>query len=120
MSDSPFTLTTDHIKLVQHFYIDWDDQAYDGAPYVNIKRPYGNSGNQAYEVYRVLKGKDWDEEKKGEMGDDKQDKYMNLHRETATALQIILCTGSFVPGVYFRAREYAARSWTLDSPASEA
>lgn len=38
-----FELKEEHIKLIQHMYFQFDESAYDGAPCVNFKRPFGNS-----------------------------------------------------------------------------
>lgn len=103
-----FTLTENHIKLVRSFYIDFDTRAYDGAPCVNIKRPYGNS-DVMRDVYEILYGTLDDE-----VVDDNTIKHLKqLHEETATALQIILCTGSFQPGTYALECKYDSLSWRL-------
>jgi len=36
-----------------------------------------------------------------------------VHRETETALQIVLCTGMMRPGRYVRPSEYNSRNWQL-------
>jgi hypothetical protein len=38
-----FAVLSEHVKLVQHFNLWWDDD-HDGAPHVSTFRPYGNSG----------------------------------------------------------------------------
>lgn len=102
-----FTLTEDHIKLLQRAYIYFDDCAYDGAPAVNIKRPYGNS-DVAGDVHEILTGNSEYEE----LSDEQHDAYLAIHKETAIALQIILVTGQFKPGKYVRTCQYNDRSWT--------
>ena len=37
-----FTLTVDHITLLNNMWVDWSDVEY-GAPEIDPKRPYGNS-----------------------------------------------------------------------------
>lgn len=130
-----FTLTLDHLKLLQRMYVDWDDQAYEGAPAVGIKRPYGNSDvtNDVAEIvlgtgyrssyFNVNDGdEEYDEDEDGDVA-----AYVNadrtrtltveqalaLHRETATALQIVLAVGGFLPGTYRRTGQYDQRSWML-------
>ena len=48
-----FEVTEDHLKLVQRMYWQWDDHAYDGAPAVGLKRPYGNS-DVMYDIAQIL------------------------------------------------------------------
>ncbi|QNJ55901.1 hypothetical protein SEA_RASPUTIA_11 [Microbacterium phage Rasputia] len=128
---SDFILTEDHLALLSQTYIDWEDYAYEGAPAVNIKRPYGNSG-VIEDVAEILSGN-----RANEVTDDSkyvfnrdgdivsvmtvdgrtltQTDLERIHKETATALQIVLCTFSFTPGTYRREHPYAARSWKLVS-----
>lgn len=106
--DQEFTLTEDHVKLVRQMLVNWQDCEY-GAPEIDPKRPYGNS-NVAYDIHEILTGKEWDygDEDTNEMSGDMADKYYAIHRETDKALQIILASGSFRPGVY-SAPAYTAR-----------
>ena len=105
-----FQLTEDHIKLLNRMYVEWDDGAYDGAPSINSKRPYGNS-SVAYDVYEIIHGKKWDYGEHDEMTEEIYEQMLVLHRETATALQIVLCTKSFVPGTYEKTNPYDSLSW---------
>lgn len=104
-----FELTENHIKLLNHMYVEFDDGAYDGAPAVNIKRPYGNS-SCVYDIYEILNGKEWDSE--DDMPEELWEQLMKIHRETATALQIVLATKSFDVGVYEISNRYSIRSWS--------
>lgn len=96
MQTRTFTLTPDHIKLVQKFHVGWQD-CETGAPEIDPKRPYGNSDVE-HDIAEIL---GW-----VKVGSDADlsgflfKKAEKLHRETAMALQIILSTGSFKPGVY--------------------
>ena len=92
-----FTLTENHIKLLRRFWVEWDGGIGAGAPAINPKRPYGNS-YVAGNIHEIVTGKSWSES----ISEEQEDQYLLLHRETETALQIILSTGSFVPGVYIR------------------
>src|SRR5205085_3134688 len=67
-------------------YVGWND-AETGAPEINPKRPYGNS-DVASDVAGMV---DTPLSTAGAL---------ELHRQTETALQIILETGSFEPGIY--------------------
>ena len=95
-----FTLTAEHIKLVSHFNIDWND-AETGAPSVDPKRPYGNS-RVACDIYEILNGEvvGRANSKKEGLSDTEEQALLKLHQETKDALQVILATKSFTPGVY--------------------
>lgn len=103
-----FTLTNDHIKLIRNFYVSWQD-AEGGAPEINPKRPYGNS-NIVYDVHEILNGV---QTEYVELTGEQETYYFNLHRETETALQIILNTGQFVPGLYALVDPYVRNEWKL-------
>lgn len=90
-----FRLTEDHIKLVRKFYVGWQDCEY-GAPEIDPKRPYGNSSVEL-DIHEILTGELLDSDK---LTRELEAAYRQLHHETRIALQIILTTGSFVPGVY--------------------
>ena len=90
-----FELTEKHIKLLRAAYIDYNGYCEYGAPCINPKRPYGNSDVEP-DIHKILTGKF----PKTELSDEKAREYADLHRETATALQIILITGKFEPGTY--------------------
>lgn len=97
--DEKFTLTDEHLTLLRNAYVGWDEGEF-GAPAINCKRPYGNS-DVVRDIIELL----------GETGKacphchealDEVDeaRYERLHKETKTALQIILKTGEFKAGVY--------------------
>lgn len=102
-----FELKSEHIKLLRAAYVDWDDCEY-GAPAINCKRPYGSSAVES-SIAEVLGydkpcyecGRGWPPDVD----------LRALHEETRTALQIILRTGSFTPGVY-EAPDYT-QNWRM-------
>ena len=77
-------------------YVGWSQCEF-GAPEVNPKRPYGNSYviGDIHEILSEDPSVD-----SFEISEELEDEYYQLHQETETALQIILRTGSFQPGVY--------------------
>lgn len=93
-----FTLTSDHIKLLQHFMVGWQDCEY-GAPEIDPKRPYGNSDVEM-DIAKILgwKLKKIDDEET--LSDVQLKTARQLHTETETALQIILYTKKFEVGYY--------------------
>lgn len=104
-----FVLTADHIKLLRAANVQWEACEY-GAPAIDCKRPYGNSDVEAdmMEMFGVDASYDAN-------GDYKPDtlaeveRLRTLHRETETALQVILAHGRMEPGVYV-ASDYS-RDW---------
>lgn len=101
-----FKLKEEHIKLLQASYVDFDENAYLGAAAVDIKRPYGNKA-VLEDIHEILTG---EVVEYSELPKKLEEKYLKLHKETATALQIILVTGKFEVGTYEGDR-YFNRSW---------
>ena len=97
-----FELKEEHIKLLQRAYVGWDDREY-GAPKINPKRPFGNSGRNTIllEMAKIL-GLETFKDMDGEDNiTEEQAAYLeDLWWKTDVALQIILRTRSFQPGVY--------------------
>lgn len=89
-----FTLTEEHIKLLQAMWVDWQD----GAPAIEPKRPYGNSDVPG-DIHELLTGESVDNDVVV-LNREQRDRYLALHRETETALQVVLRAGSFEPGDY--------------------
>lgn len=100
-----FILTEEHIVLLRNSYVRWDDCEY-GAPAIDSKYPYGDS--MVIESMAKLLNIPCDEE--NGLDEATEDRLVKLHKETETALQIILKTGSFVPGVYTAENYY---DWKL-------
>ena len=95
-----FLLKKQHIALLQRMNIYWEDDAYHGAPAVDIKRPYGNS--DVWEDVAEIAGFEMFKDDNGEKHflEGTRNKCLNLHRETAQALQVCLAAQSFDPGEY--------------------
>lgn len=95
-----FTVKPEHVALLRRAYVGWDECEF-GAPAIDPKRPYGNS-DVLRDIREVLGREEAECPHCGEalsLPDD-EDELTKLHRETETALQIVLATGSFEPGVY--------------------
>ena len=105
-----FEFTENHIKLLNRMYVYFDECSYSGSPCVDSKRPYGNSG-VANDIYEIIFGEEFDYEEYGDMPEKLYEDLMKVHRETGTALQIVLCTKSFVPGTYKKKNSYDNLSW---------
>lgn len=105
-----FELTKEHIKLLSSMCVGWQDAEY-GAPEINPKRPYGNSAVEIdmADILGIRLAKDEEGERFLSIG---QSSAMNkLHKEMETALQVVLATRSFEPGIYAK-HEYH-RDWKL-------
>lgn len=100
-----FKLTEHHVNLVSAMLVEWDDSGA-GAPCVNPFSPYG-SGVDPGRVL-ALAGVDADVVSSSGRDGRHQVSYRTadirlakqLHADTATALQVILATKSFAPGMY--------------------
>jgi hypothetical protein len=109
-----FQLTNDHIKLLSVAYVSWDDGEY-GAPAIDCKRPYGNSSVE-HDIIEIL---GWEakrcphcDEYLDEAGaKGLREKAAQIHIETKLALQVILRSRSFVPGLYRRSPYH--QDWKL-------
>jgi hypothetical protein len=118
MENQRFVLTEEHIKLLRGMYVGWNDCEF-GAPEIDPKRPYGNSN--PYPDMLVLLGHSLkvDAELMGEKIELDEDCYelpetvvsklRKLHSETEIALQIVLSTGAFAPGIY--EATYCCNDW---------
>lgn len=92
-----FTLKHSHIKLLQRAYVSWDHGEF-GAPAIDCKRPYGNS-DVLSDIAEIL-GLPERHEDDGEFSFAQESLMHEVHRETQKALQVIISTKSFTPGVY--------------------
>lgn len=96
MSDQKrFVLTEEHLILLRAANIGWDDGEF-GAPAIDCKRPYGNSGvlGDMAELLGVEMSPD------GELDRDTQDWLLKLHAETRTSLQILVRCAQIETGVF--------------------
>jgi hypothetical protein len=93
-----FILKEEHIKLLRQMNVWWDDCEF-GAPSINCKRPYGNSDVYG-DIAKILGIKGTIVDNEIEFSEEEIDIMENLHKETETALQIVLITGEFLPGEY--------------------
>lgn len=114
-----FVLTEQHIRLLRSAYVDWNDVEW-GAPSIDPKRPYGN-GDVIRDIWEELEPDgEWDDDyglprnMTPEEWHELREAYETLHRETETALQVILSTGSFEPGRYV-SPSYFSTEWRRDA-----
>lgn len=101
-----FQLTEDHIKLLRRAYVSWEDCAF-GAPTIDCKRPYGNSSVEC-DIAEIL---GWKVDEEDGPNGEQRAAAEAIHRQTQTALQIVLVTGAMQAGEYVKTEEYEGRSW---------
>lgn len=103
-----FRLTGDHLKLLRQANVGWQ-QCEAGAPEIDPKRPYGN-GQVERDVAAILGWPVPDVYEPGQIVEyaNFQERCFKIHRETETALQIVLSCGAFETGLYRRTDH---RSW---------
>ena len=101
-----FTVTEDHLKLLQHVYLYWDYGEGYGAPAINPKKPYGNSDVER-DVAEILDApnSDWEGDEDDEYLDltpEAREHFARLHVETMIVLHIVLAARDIRPGRYIR------------------
>jgi len=101
MPEQLFTITEDHLKLVQQMYFNYDAACEFGAACVDPKRPYGNS-DVFYDIAEILniKGNYDEDEEYTEFTEEQEEIMMKLHKSMKTVLQIVTRTLSFETGHY--------------------
>lgn len=102
-----FTLTDEHLKLLRAMCVSWQNCEY-GAPEIDPKRPYGNSSVEA-DIHEILTN-----ERDYELTEAQRERYAQLHRDTQTALAILLQCGELRPGTYDDMRKipYGSHEWS--------
>jgi len=94
-----FELKKSHLKLIRNMWVTYSEKEF-GAPAIDPKRPYGNKDviSDIAQILEIEPLYDGDEE--FYFSDDQENFMISIHEETAIALQIILNTGLFEPGIY--------------------
>ena len=97
-----FYITEEHIKLLSHFWINWELTSYGhGVPCIDIKRPYGNTYIISDIIDILGLPYEYDLYSDG-YPDEIESKIRQLHHETLIALQIL------VRNAYIEIGEYVA------------
>lgn len=107
-----FILTDQHLKLIRRMTVNYNDICEFGAPEIDPKRPYGNR-DVYYDIAKILeiKPKDLEDPEDLRFTEDQAADMLEIHKSTAQALQVILASGSFEPGVYIS--DPYQRNWRL-------
>lgn len=102
-----FDLKQEHIDLLKHVNLKWEEDPDYGGPAVDGKRPYG----ERLLLESVAEALNW---KPAECDcgvencnfedwtDDQEEAAKALHKDILPAMQIVLQTQSFTPGIYAR------------------
>jgi hypothetical protein len=109
-----FQLTEDHLKLSKQMFVEWAKDDWGGYPYINSKRPYGNSFIEG-DIAEAL-GWTFIDSDECPLTPKQMQEAMALHRQMQHVLQIVLCTQSFIPGLYAKVVEFDSLSWKLITP----
>lgn len=100
-----FTVTEEHLKLLQHVYLDWIYGEGYGAPAINSKRPYGDSYVER-SIAEILDAPDgdwvWEDGIKAYPTPEAEERFTRLHVETMIVLHIVLAARDIRPGRYIR------------------
>ncbi len=108
-SEREFELTEEHIALLRNLEFTMQDWEHPGAPGADPKRPYGNSGHNAIcdiaEMLDIAKPADGADYNKNEW-EEWESEVLAIWNGTSDALQIILDTQSFEPGIYIKERGF--------------
>ena len=106
-----FTVTDEHLRLLRRGLVSWYSAEF-GAPGLDPKRPYGNSGVFG-DIAEILDVPDseW-MEPDDELNPDAEWRFLRVHAETGIALQIALAGGEFRAGQYVRGDDY--NNWQRD------
>ena len=104
-----YRLTEEQVLLIRELHVDWmpgSEIGYDGAPCVNSKRPFGNS-NVGGDVHEIVDPRtcdeiwnEYDEEDEDAFYEKQLETYNRYYKTLGKALQVVLSSGSFEPGMY--------------------
>ena len=100
MRQTKFTMTAEHLSLLRKMNVGWQDCEF-GAPEIDPKRPYGSSSVEL-DIHEILTGESvgYTDSTREELTEDECKRYQQLHKQTDTALQIVLAVGAFEVGTY--------------------
>lgn len=111
-----FTVTDEHLALLRRMFIDHNDYLELGAPSVNAKRPYGNSGiyGDLVEILDI-QPEEIDEDGDPRLSETQQQRLDQVHHEMTIALQILTNDLSIETGTYTRPDPYDALGWVKET-----
>lgn len=99
MADKRFTLTEEHLKLLRHAHVTWNDCEF-GAPAIDCKRPYGNS-SVILDIAEILGLEPFvDHEGEKHYSTEHVTHCTRIHSGTQDALRIVIQMGVLSTGTY--------------------
>lgn len=105
-----FRLTEQHIRLLRVATIVHNEEGWLGHPGFDKKRPFG-SGDITEGMAEILGVPTIETDTEGtHYPKGTGHRMRQIYSELATALQIVLCTGTFLPGIY---KQKSYREWEL-------
>ena len=108
-----FLVLEEHLKLLKHAYVGWNDCEF-GAPGMDCKRPFGNSGVFA-DIAEILEIKpagdgDYDDE----FSESQEDYMLDIYKGLEMAMSILYKNLSLSAGMYCLT---AGKGWELEGQA---
>lgn len=82
--DQVITIKPEHIWILKKMNIRWNDEMYEGAPCVDLKRPYGNSNGVVSDITKILRENGYKIDK-----NEIDDYAMSLHNSMRAVLAIL-------------------------------
>jgi len=104
-----FLLKREHLALLAEAEIDFDEHAEYGAPLIDPKRPYGNSMGIEEDIARAVGILGPTEDRS--LTREEHDTCYTLHRELASALQVVFQARQMTPGYYVFDKERRKWAW---------
>ncbi len=100
VTETEFTVTEDHIKLLKRAMVSWDDR-FNQGPCIDPLQPYGSTCINC-DVAEILDFKPWLDRETGKpyYTAPQLARMSKVHRETQIALSIFLKTGMMLAGTY--------------------
>jgi hypothetical protein len=91
-----FIVKDEHIKLLQELYFHFNEDSYEGYPYVGAKRPFGNSYIEGDIAYIIgFEGEDPDE-----FTEQESEYLLSFYKELHIVLKIVTQLKTFETGEY--------------------
>lgn len=114
MKQEQFEITEQHLKLIQRMYMEHDTYAFLGGPSTDFKRPFGNSDIEQ-DIGEILdiepEGIDEYDSEVKVYTEAQQEKFREIYKDVAKALQICMNLQKFETGIYQQIKSYNTRDW---------
>lgn len=119
-----FEVLEEHLRILHRLNWQWRDDAYEGSPVVDVKRPLGNSSGVVSDIIEILGLTDLVYDDEGEFISGKRgltsytyEDLENLWKQMVIVLEVISNTGVIQAGNYYRTQWFG--KWTRALPEEE-